>query len=348
MRVGILGYGRFGGALGSLLREAGHAYRAWDPVAEVPDGHRAASPGDLVDGAEALALAVPVPALGRVLADLRPRLKPDHLVFDVGSVKAGPCALLDEHLGTAIPHAGTHPLFGPVSLARAERPLRVVLCASLHHPVAAQRIEDLFRSLGCEVLRQDAEDHDRVMATTHALTFFIAKGLLAVGAGAELPFTPPSFHAIARTLESVREDAGHLFAALQNENPFAKGAREGLLEALTAIHGSLAEVAETGEGDRLAIPDLGARSPVLQEVRDHIDVLDRELVALLARRTELGLRAGRAKAELKLPVHDPEREAAQLQARRTWAQESGLDPQGIEEVFRAVLRASRSAQGQRG
>jgi len=344
MRIGILGYGRFGRALASLLHEAGHAYRAWDPVADIPAERRAAGLLDLVDNHEALVLAVPIPALGSLIRELRPHLRPDQLVFDVGSVKVGPCALLEAHLGTAIPHAGTHPLFGPVSLARAERPLRVVLCASPRHPDAAARVASLFSSLGCEVLSQSAEDHDRVMATTHALTFFIAKGLLAVGAGAELPFTPPSFHAIARTLESVREDAGHLFAALQNENPFAASAREGLLEALSAIHASLAEAAQSGGGEQLAIPDLGSRSPALQEARDHIDALDQELVALLARRTELVLRAGRAKAELSLPVHDPERETAQLQARRAWAQEAHLDVQGVEEVFRAVLRASRSAQ----
>ena len=348
MRIGILGYGRFGRALGALLREAGHSYRAWDPVSEIPVEHRAAGVRDLVEAHEGLVLAVPVPALGDVLRGLRPYLRREHLVFDVGSVKAGPCALLEEHLGVAIPHAGTHPLFGPVSLARAERPLRVVLCPSPHHPTAATAVEGLFHSLGCEVLRQSPEDHDRVMATTHALTFFIAKGLLAVGAGAELPFTPPSFHAIARTLESVREDAGHLFAALQNENPFASGAREGLLEALAAIHASLAEAAESGGGEQLAIPDLGVRSPALQEARNHIDVLDQELVALLARRHELVLRAGRAKAELNLPVHDPDRETAQLQARRDWALGAGLDVQGVEEVFRAVLRSSRSAQGNAG
>ncbi|MDP1832949.1 MAG: prephenate dehydrogenase/arogenate dehydrogenase family protein [Geothrix sp.] len=348
MRIGILGHGRFGRALGALLHEAGHAHRAWDPVAEIPAERRAASFRDLVDAHETLVLAVPIPALAGALRDLRPHLRSDHLVLDVGSVKVGPCALLDEHLGGAIPHAGTHPLFGPVSLARAERPLRVVLCPSPRHPAAANQVEALFRSLGCEVLRQSPEDHDRVMATTHALTFFIAKGLLAVGAGAELPFTPPSFHAIARTLESVREDAGHLFAALQNENPFAEGSRAGLLEALSAIHRSLAEAAQTGGGEQLSIPDLGTRSPALQEARDHIDALDQELVALLARRTELVLRAGRAKAGLSLPVHDPERETAQLQARRAWAEEAGLDVQGVEEVFRAVLRSSRSAQGAAG
>ena len=346
MRIGILGYGRFGRALSTLLSEAGHTYRAWDPVADIPAEHRASSLRELSETQAVLVLAVPIQALDAVLKDLRPHLRPDHLVFDVGSVKAGPCALLEQYLGAAIPHAGTHPLFGPVSLARAERPLRVVLCASPHHPAAADRVEGLFHSLGCEVLRQTPEDHDRVMATTHALTFFLAKGLLAVGAGAELPFTPPSFHAIARTLESVREDAGHLFAALQNQNPFAAPAREGLLEALAAIHASLADAAVSGADEQLSIPDLGARSPALQEARDHIDGLDQELVALLARRTELVLRAGRAKAELGLPVHDPEREATQLQARRAWAQEAHMDPQGVEDVFRAVLRASRVAQGQ--
>jgi len=347
MRIGIMGYGRFGVALGSLIREAGHSFRAWDPVAPIPAEHQAGSLQGLVAEHDTLVLAVPVPLLGSALGSIRPLLRPDHLVFDVGSVKVGPCGLLETHLGATIPHAGTHPLFGPVSLARAERPLRVVLCASPHHPDAARSIETLFCSLGCEVLRQSPEDHDRVMATTHALTFFIAKGLLAVGAGAELPFTPPSFHAIARTLESVREDAGHLFAALQNENPFASGAREGLLEALAAIHSSLAEALKTGGGEQLSIPGLGlaTRSPALQEARDHIDALDQELVNLLARRTELVLRAGRAKAELHLPIHDPERESAQLQARRAWAAEAGLDAQGVEEVFRSVLRASRVAQG---
>jgi len=345
MGVGILGHGRFGAALGALLSETGRTYRAWDPVAEIPADHRAAGLQDLVASSDLLVLATPVPAFQAALKAIRPYLGPEQVVCDVGSVKVGPCALLDSLLGPAIPHVGTHPLFGPVSLARAERPLRVVLCPSPQHPVAADRVESLFRGLGCEVLRQTPEDHDRVMATTHALTFFLAKGLLEVGAGAELPFTPPSFHAIARTLESVRGDAGHLFAALQNENPFAAGAREGLLEALTAIHQNLAEAVQTGDDVQLSIPDLGSRSPVLQEARDYIDALDAELVALLARRTELVLRAGRAKADLGLPVNDPDREAAQLRARRTWAQDKGLDPQGVEEVFRAVLRASRVAQG---
>ena len=50
------------------------------------------------------------------------------------------------------------------------------------------------------------------MAWTHALAFFVAKGMIDAGAGMEVPFAPPSFQAIARTIEIVRSDAGHLFA----------------------------------------------------------------------------------------------------------------------------------------
>ena len=37
MTVAIIGYGRFGRALGSLLEAAGIGYRAWDTAADIPE-----------------------------------------------------------------------------------------------------------------------------------------------------------------------------------------------------------------------------------------------------------------------------------------------------------------------
>jgi prephenate dehydrogenase len=315
-----------------------------DPVAQVPAGCRAGNLEGLLAGADYLALAVPIRALPGVLDAVAPRLDPAQVVFDVASVKVLPAQWMAERLGRQ-PHVGVHPLFGPVSLARAERPLRTVVCAAPGHDQAANQVAGLFRTLGCEVLAQTPEDHDRVMATTHALTFFLAKGLLQMGAGADLPFAPPSFHAIQRTLDLVREDASHLFRAIQNENPFAAGARSGLIQALQGIHASLAE-SEAAEGlpPAVTLPDLGHRSAALLETREQIDQLDQELVALLARRTELSRRAGRAKAALGAPVLDPGRETALLKDRRDWAQAAGMDPDLAEGVFQAILRASRSTQ----
>ena len=346
--VALLGYGRFGRALGDLLSDAGVEFRALDPVAEVPAPRRASSLHELTDGADLIAVAVPVPHMRAALIDLRPHLRPQQIVFDVGSVKVNPCAALAEVMKDEIPWVGTHPLFGPLSLALAERPLRVVVCPSPSFPEAAERVRALYRHIGCEVIDQTAEGHDRVMAHTHALTFFVAKGMIDAGAGMNVPFAPPSFQAISRTIETVRSDAGHLFSAIQKENPYSTEARSHLVEALSSIHRMLEEKGEgpdvPPDSQRLSIPDLGERSPDLKEARDHIDNLDKEIVALLARRTELSQRAAKAKAAMGHPVLDPAREAAVFAARRAWAEERGLDAEGVEEIFRAVVRASRRVQ----
>ena len=92
------------------------------------------------------------------------------------------------------------------------------------------------------------------------------------------PYAPPSFQGIAHTIETVRVDAGHLFAALHRENPFASEARRRLIDALVAVDRSLdvpTKDAAPEDLAALAIPDLGARSPELRETRELIDDLDR-------------------------------------------------------------------------
>src|SRR6266849_6534659 len=101
--VAILGYGRFGRALGQLLAEAGVAHRAYDPHAEVPAEHRADSVRALVARAAFVVVAVPVDRMRAALAELRPHLAPPQIVLDVGSVKVRPAAALAEALGDAIP-----------------------------------------------------------------------------------------------------------------------------------------------------------------------------------------------------------------------------------------------------
>jgi prephenate dehydrogenase len=225
----------------------------------------------------------------------------------------------------------------------AERPLRVVVCPNPLHPAATARARAFYERLGCWTLEQDPHAHDKAMADTHALAFFVAKGMLDAGVDTRVPFAPPSFQAIARTVEVVRGDAGHLFAAICADNPHAVDSRRRLLDALTAVNAAL-----EGQDRELSIPPpvmTVPSSPELAETRDQIDELDRELVAMLARRAELSRRAMKAKQRLGQPLHDPTREASVLAARRGMAEERGLDGESIEDVFRAVLRFSRRVQG---
>ncbi len=165
-RTAIVGFGRFGRALGGLLAEAGLSFRAFDPGADVPADVRGASIGDVVRGAAVVVVAVPVAEVRAALIALRPHLGPRHLVLDVASVKLAPAAALEEVLGADVPWIATHPLFGPTSLALGERPLRVVVCPNAIHPAALRRARAFYERLGCEVVELGAEAHDRSMAET--------------------------------------------------------------------------------------------------------------------------------------------------------------------------------------
>jgi prephenate dehydrogenase len=191
------------------------------------------------------------------------------------------------------------------------------------------------------VVEIDADTHDRAMADTHALAFFVAKGMIDLGAE-EHPFAPPSFQAMARLIDTVRSDAGHLFQAIQSENEFAAGARRRLIATLENLDEQLLHAPRNDDATTFTIPDLGQKAPDLLEARELIDEVDRELVSLLARRMQLSLRAGRAKTGKA--VRDAERERTLFEARAEWAKELGLDGTAIREIFDAILRHSRRVQ----
>lgn len=340
----IVGYGRFGRAVAELLDGAGHRVWAVDDAARVPDERR--PPAGLLEGPATVLLCVPVPAVEDVLEEWAPSLDARHLVVDVSSVRAPVEEAMGRVLGSRVPWVGTHPLFGPSSIALGERPLRVVICPNGLHPEAAVRAKELYASIGCEVIEEEAESHDRSMAYSHALAFFLAKGMLDIDATARTRFVPPSFRAMLRTIEAVRSDAGHLFYAIEALNPYSTEARTELLAALSRLHDELAQTppGTMAGGGVFEIPDLGAAAPELRETRELIDDLDRELVRLVARRSELAARAGRVKGERALPVRDPARERAVLDERRAWAEAEGIDQDAVARLFEELMALAREVQ----
>jgi len=88
----------------------------------------------------------------------------------------------------------------------------------------------------------------------------------------------------------------------------------------------------------------GIYMPELKETRDHIDAVDRDIVRLLARRTQLARRAADAKMKLGAPVLDAGREAEVMRARRDWAAEVKLDPDAVADVFLDIIKMARRAQ----
>lgn len=72
------------------------------------------------------------------------------------------------------------------------------------------------------------------------------------------------------------------------------------------------------------------------QIRNEIDAIDREVIALLGQRYQYVLAASKFKTS-PTAVRDLERFAAMLEQRRQWADQAGLDPDAIERLYRDLV-----------
>ncbi len=86
----------------------------------------------------------------------------------------------------------------------------------------------------------------------------------------------------------------------------------------------------------------------LNELRDQIDAVDKQMVELLARRLELVEKVGEVKSQHGLPIYAPDREAAMLASRREEAEKKGVPPQLIEDILRRTMRESYASEKDSG
>ena len=86
----------------------------------------------------------------------------------------------------------------------------------------------------------------------------------------------------------------------------------------------------------------------LNELRDQIDVVDKQMLELLAQRLALVEKVGEVKSEHGLPIYVPEREAAMLASRRAEAEKLGVPPQLIEDILRRTMRESYASEKDSG
>ncbi|CAK1845057.1 fused chorismate mutase/prephenate dehydrogenase [Vibrio crassostreae] len=86
----------------------------------------------------------------------------------------------------------------------------------------------------------------------------------------------------------------------------------------------------------------------LNELRDQIDAVDKQMLDLLAQRLALVEKVGEVKSEHGLPIYVPEREAAMLASRRQEAEKIGVPAQLIEDILRRTMRESYASEKDSG
>ncbi|MEG3840500.1 isochorismate lyase [Microcoleus sp. herbarium14] len=74
----------------------------------------------------------------------------------------------------------------------------------------------------------------------------------------------------------------------------------------------------------------------IHEVREEIDIIDREVIDALSKRFKYVVAAARFKTS-EASVRAPDRFYAMLQQRREWALQSGLNPDVVENLYRDLV-----------
>jgi prephenate dehydrogenase len=193
-RVGVLavvGVGLIGGSFAAALRAAGkvdrvlgvgrHAHtlqqaRRLGLIDEAVDLRQAAA------GADLIMLATPVGAMGRILSELKPHLRAQTLVTDVGSTKADVARTARAALGEcAAQFVPGHPIAGAertgpeAADANLYRGRNVVLTPLPENAIEARlRLTGLWESCGARVLTMEPEAHDVVLASVSHVPHFLA------------------------------------------------------------------------------------------------------------------------------------------------------------------------------
>ncbi|MFB9135857.1 bifunctional chorismate mutase/prephenate dehydrogenase [Vibrio olivae] len=86
----------------------------------------------------------------------------------------------------------------------------------------------------------------------------------------------------------------------------------------------------------------------LNELRDGIDAVDKQILDLLSQRLALVEKVGEVKSRHGLPIYAPDREAAMLASRREEAERIGVPPQLIEDILRRTMRESYASEKDSG
>jgi chorismate mutase len=76
----------------------------------------------------------------------------------------------------------------------------------------------------------------------------------------------------------------------------------------------------------------------LQLMRTEIDVVDKQIIALLGQRFELTERVGLYKAENALPAADLERESRQFQNYKYLATEYDISEKLVQSIFEQIIQ----------
>jgi prephenate dehydrogenase len=196
-KVAFIGLGLIGSSLARVLRAKGLVRRIVASTRSQSTLDQAltlgvidagfASPVDAVIDADLIVLAMPVGATEAVLRAIKDSIKPDAIITDVGSTKGNVLQAAINVFGSNLPSGfvPAHPIAGAeksgvmagkVDLFRHHKVIVTPLESTSE--VALNKITQMWKAAGADVLSMTVADHDEILAHTSHLPHLLAFNLV--------------------------------------------------------------------------------------------------------------------------------------------------------------------------
>jgi len=216
----IGGLGRMGAWMSRYLDMVGYKVDVADRVVGETAFKRVDDWEDTVNDYDLIVVAVPLRPSNDVLLRLA-ELKPDCLVFDIGSLKSPMRAGLDALRKSGCRVCSVHPMFGPDEIGLSGRH---ILFVDVGDSEAITEARALFAHTAADCVELSLEEHDEVMAwvlgLSHLVNIAFAGTLAQSGEAVPLlkQISSSTFNAQLNVATQVVSENPHLYYEIQQGN----------------------------------------------------------------------------------------------------------------------------------
>ena len=216
-RVSIIGFGRFGAMLHSLLSK-GFEVDVFDKNLIDNSDVNEVSLEDALQN-ETIFIAVPIRNFENLVKDISKKISSGKTVIDVCSVKVFPKKVMLDNLSIETDIIATHPLFGPDSLKDSGS---VMTMESVRNTFGRYDFwKNYFESQNILIEEISAEEHDMMAARSQGLTHFVGRVIDDFGTN-QTRIDTEGYKALHKLVNQTCNDTWELFEDIQNFNPFTE------------------------------------------------------------------------------------------------------------------------------
>lgn len=240
MKIGIIGFGRFGKFIVKHLAKDFNVYVFDKNNDQIGIKKTGAIPSTLEDVCkkDVIILCIPISKFKQLMDKIKNLIKEDSIIVDVCSVKEYPVEVMIKTLPNKVQILATHPMFGPDSAANSIKGKKVVLCKIRISDNPYQKIKVYLQKKGLIIIETTPKEHDIEIAKSQVLTHFIGRALFELGAK-QIKIDTEGYKRLLSILQVVKNDSLQLFEDMNRYNKYSKNIRKSFINSIKKIDGRL-------------------------------------------------------------------------------------------------------------